>query len=58
MIAVFLYPSCYDVTMLHCYTFVKTFQYPLLFAFFEKLFMFRKDVFAFCQGDSWHCSGL
>ena len=39
MIAVFLYMSCYDVTMLHCYTFVKTFQQLFVFTFFEKLFM-------------------
>ena len=42
MIAVFLYMSCYDVTMLHCYTFVKTFQQLFVFTFFEKLFMFYR----------------
>ena len=42
MIAVFLYRSCYDVTMLHCYTFVRTFHWNS-FVFFEKLFVFCDD---------------
>ena len=39
MIAVFLYMSCYDVTVLH---FCKTFQQRFPFAFFEKLFIFYR----------------
>ena len=34
MIAVFLYMSCYDVTVLHCYTFARRFQ--KLFQHFKK----------------------
>ena len=39
MIAVFLYTSCYDVTVLHVTLLLKHFN-KLLFALFEKLFMF------------------
>ena len=41
MIAVFLYTSCYDVTVLHVTLLLKHFN-KLLFALLEKLFMFYR----------------
>ena len=42
MIAVFLYMSCYDVTVLHCYTFVRRFQ--KLCSISKKLCIFLKKA--------------
>lgn len=51
MIAVFLYMSCYDVTVLHCYTFVRRFQ--KLFQHFKKaLHLLKKSEGVFCNTPS------
>ena len=50
MIAVFLYMSCYDVTVLQCYTFVKHFNKDSPSPFLKSSSCFIEDLFAFWWG--------